>query len=494
MQNVKDRALVRMLNCLDRKQLKGFADYLACPLFNTNSSLEALFECLEKRALNRKIKVLSASQLLEGSGISLGLLDKLCSKLLVLLNRFVALWAEQTEEQTSFVSTFQAWMTMGLEPDLLEREYRKMKRKLDKSQPTEFDALYNLQLEHLHAQYLAGQPRKKHLPIYAPLQEQLEAFYYTHLFKYRCAQASAGEMFAQEKTSHSGGSSMPLELSGNLSVLGQAYSRALQIIQNPQPSLVEIQDFTAYLDQVSSQISRIDRTDLYGYLLNACIKQLSTGIPGFDLQVSATYDAMLAQKLLPVGTFFNGGHFKNIVAIKVRIGAVTEANGFIETYQDKLSPDEKLILLPYTKGLVHFFSHNFREAIAIFRRIVEENPEDLFWGFEARNMLWKSYYAAHHLLSMEEHEEMLQLYHSFRVFVARNKKLVPRIKAAYQQFIRVFNRLIRTKDKALWNSKAEHRKELEDIYNMTQEAEHLIHRQWILDSVKDQLKVLENGL
>lgn len=485
MQNVKDRALVRMLGYLDQKQRKGFAEYLNCSLFNTNSSLETLYIYLEKRALNSKESFLSDEDLLAGSGINLKLVDKLCSQLLHHLNRFIVLWAQREDGRPGFALAFDAWYRMGLEPELLEREYRKMKRKLNKKPASEFDLFYELQLEHVYTQYQAGQPRKPRQEIFAPLQQQLDQFYHVTRLKYRCADFSAGKIFARDAEA------MDIDISAQelaqLPAIGQAYQKANLLLREERPTTTQVESLFDFLEATGAAFSRMDRIDLYGYLLNSGIKNLSAGTPGFDKIVYQVYNAMLKHKLLPSKAHFSGGHFKNIVSIKVRVGKVEEARKFINDYKHYLPADEKDLLLHYVKGLVHFHSHDFAKAISHFRSIIEENPEDLFWGFEARNMLWKSYFEAYDELSIEEHEEMLQLYHSFRVFVSRNKKISVRHRTSYENFIRVFNRLIKIKDKQLWASPEALGKELLDLQKITLDADLIVHKKWILGAIDRQI-------
>lgn len=485
MQNVKDRALVRMLGCLSQKQRKGFGDFLKCSLFNTNPSLEIFYQLLENRALSEKVNYLSDEELLKGSGINPRLVDKLSSKLLGLLNRFVALWEKTADPRSDFGIAFDAWYRMGLEPELLEREYRKMKRKFEKMPPGQFDSMYDLQLEHVYAQYQAGKPRKKHQQIYDSLDEQLEQFYLLTRLKYLCARTSAGKIFERDAAPEF------FELTETESRLlpdiGQAYFSAYLLLREARPGIEEAEALFARLEDAGIRFARMDRIDLYGYLLNCCIRKLSAAVPGIDGLVYRVYNALLAHKLLPIGEFIPGGHFKNIVSIKVRVGEVGEARQFIADYQGYLKTDEKEILLKYVHGLVHFHSREFREAITHFRSIVVDSPEDLFWGLEARNMLWKSHYEAYDQLSMGEHEEMLHLYDSFRVFVRRNKRISPRHRTSYENFIRIFNRLIRIRDRNLKIGTKEKLVELNALSEMASQAEFIVHKKWLLQVIEQRI-------
>lgn len=482
--NAKDRTVIRMLVCLDRKQRKGFGDYLTCDLFNTNSSLVTLYKAIEDRALSDSPTSLSDAELLEGSKIKPGLLDKLCSQLLGHLNQFVPLWAQRQDPRPDYGVTFNAWVGMDLEPELLEREYRKMHRKLRKLPASEFTQIHALQLEHAYAQYQAAQPRRDQAGTFDPLNDLLEHFYLTSKFKYRCAQISAGRILKGEAGDQF--LYIPTDKLEAMPALTQAYHQAYQLLQETQPAAVPVEALLAQLQSAGNQFSRLDRLDLHGYLLNSCIRNLSAGLSSFEPIILRIYRSMLAQRLLPMDGHLPGSHFKNIVSIMVHQRELAEARTFITNYQQYLETSERSVLVPYVEGLLAFHTADYCTARRRFRKIIHDAPEDLYWGLEARNMLWKSYFESYENLTMEEHAEMLRLYDSFRLFLARHNRISPEERTAYDNFLQVFNRLIRVSDSELWASTVP---KLQALREQAAQMVPIAHKQWLLAAIDRRIKM-----
>lgn len=481
--NVKSRALVQMLSCLDRKQLKAFQEYLSCSLFNTNPTLVKLLTCLESKALDEKVAFLDHEELLKGSGIKVSSVDKLCSNLLNHLNRFVPLWAERNDARSSFATTLDAWYRMGLKPDVLEREYRKMKRKLSKMSASEFDLIDELKLEHIYAQYRVSQPRRDQNDLFETHQRLLDQFYWISKLKYQCAALSAGTVFGNEGAGQ-------LEALDSLEVqelplIGQAYYAAQQLLTAEDLIPGEAERFFAFMEHEGRNLSNEDRSDLYGYLLNSCIRRMNQGNPSMEHLVHRVYDAWLGHGLLTMAGWITSSHFKNILSIKLKVKALEGARAFVESYGKLLPEDEQDLLLAYAHGMLAFHSGRFTEAIRHFKALTFDPQEDLFLNLETRNMLWKSYFEAYEELSPGEHTEMLKLYDSFRIFVARSTRISEHRRLGYQNFIRHFNRLIQIGDKKLWVSSVP---ELLALQKETDNADHIVNKDWLLGAIQRRIE------
>lgn len=483
--NVKDRALVRMLAHLNDKQLIAFREYLSCSLFNTSQAVNSLFEQLVLKALTSEDRILGQQELLDGTNIAPSTTDKLFSQLLTHLNNFVTLWYRREGTKHEFSHTLNAWLQIGLEPELLEREYRKMKRKLGGAPSSDVDIFYALRLMHSYSQFKVSQPRKEQRELFATHMELLESFYLTSKLKYMCAAISAGRVFQGKEHELLSVDAAVIE---NLPPIGKAYYKAYSLLINPEPQLESAQNLFGLLKANNKSFSEEDRGDLYGFLLNSCIRNLPKGdqLP-FQSLTYEVYNAMLAQDLLVQAGQMAGGHFKNIVSIRARMGALSEARTFIAAYQHLLAPEEEQILVTYTEGLISFHEGDHRTAIQKFRTTVQDSPEDLFWSLESRNMLWKCYFEIYDKLDQIEHEEMLKLYDSFRLYVSRNSRISDYHKESYLNFIRVFNRLIKVGDQRLWASTV---LDLEGLYLEVQEMEKIVHKNWILNAVQTSIKKL----
>lgn len=482
--NVRDRSLVRMLGFLDSKQLKGFREYLNCGLFNTNPSLIALYDCIREKVLVKQPEFISGADLLEGTGIQTGLLDKLCSLLMRQLRSFVPLWYKNQNNSSDFPFALEAWREMGLDGDLLEREYRRMKRSLEKMPAAEFGQVTEFQLEHVYVKYNALLPRKDQKELFKPAVDLLDDFFTVTKLKYLCAMISLDMVLQQDREVEN--PSFSVDMVKKMSALGVAYHKAYLLLNQGTPEPGKVRELLEFVEVHGPSFSRNDQGSLLGYLMNISIRGLSSQEHEFEQLSNDIYDVLLNHGLLVEGGRIAGYHFKNIVSCKLRIGALTEAKSFIESYKDHLSGKNRETLLPYSRGQLAFASLDFREAVRWFRLVVAQVSSDLIIGVEARKMLWKSLFELYDELELDEYHEMVRLYDSFRTYIARNSQLSADLKEGYENFIRIFNRLIGMGQGPTAFSSLER---LQSLYMETKRSEKVSYKKWLLGAIQRRIQV-----
>lgn len=478
--NLKDSALVRMLSKLDRKQLKGFRFYLECPLFNTNKTLEELFSFLERKVLMSSKEVIPESTLLKVMQVSSPQADKLFSKLLYLLNRYLFIYRNQENEVAEYPEIYRSWIEMDLDQDLMEREFKKMSRKMEGPIGSEIEIFHQLRLEHYNAGYRVQQPRKDQADNFTAGHDLLDQFYWVSKLKYQCAALNMGRIFSKAEV-NSSIDLIPTQVE-TLPALGKAYWSILTLFKAEDFTLSDARPMFQMLEE-GPTFSLEDNQDLYGYLLNLTIRKVGKAL-SFEKLLLEVYDAMLAKGLLTSHGKISGGHFKNIVSIKSRQGQMGEAEQFVNQYQDFLPATDVDPLIPYCRGLLLFYRQDYLVAMRHFRSLLPQSTEDMFWALEIRSMLWKSYFEGFQKLGLEEHEEMLKLYHSFRIFVSRNTLLSDYHKSCYENFIRIFNRLIKVGEQSTW---AVSKSELIALRDSVASIEELAHRRWILEAIQKKV-------
>lgn len=483
MQNIKDRALVRMLACLDAKQRKGFREYLDCRLFNTNATLSHLYARIEAKALKNEAVPLSPKDFLKGTGVAESMLGKVFSQLLTLLNSYIALLATQNDSKAEHAATFQSWLEMGLSQDLLEREYKKMKRKFEVPASNELDIFHELRLETSYAKFRANLPRKDQSNLFEAHHELLESYYLVAKLKFLCASGNLRRIFREGERDASAQEFSDKVVAG-LPAIGQAYYQAYKML-NQEPDLASAEKLFAFLQNEGAGFTDDDRRDLFFNLLNSSFPIMSQGNSEFESLVHRIYIELFSQGLIVIGgNRITGSNFKNMVSVKSRVGALQEARDFIENNQSLLAENEREALVTYCLGLVFFYEENYREAIGKFKVLSLDSPEDLLLGLNARNMLWKSYFEVYDDLNFDEHAEMHNIYHSFRVFVSRNSRISDYKKRCYLNFIRVFNRLVNIGDQSLWASTSEQLRALSAEVALLEE---IVNKNWILAAIDKRI-------
>lgn len=475
-----------MLRLLNRKQLKGFRDYLTCNLFNTSTAVVKLFDQFESRALRSSKEFVGIDQLLEGTGIGPATVKKLFSQLRGHLNRYLSLLENQRNSKSEFAGTLRMWDRLGLDAEQLELEYRKMKRRFGPETASVTELYEKLQMEHSYSHFLISQPRGRQGGMFEEHLQLLETYYGVSKLKYLCARLNIRRILREAEEELELGIS-PKQL-GELPPLGRAYHLVFQCFQQGLPEEDLIIELIGILAGVGSGFSHEDQTDLLGYTLNLCFRRLSLGAKAFEPLVKQVYDIFLERGLLEEGGEFSAAHFKNIVSFQLRTGAFAEASAFIRQYSNSLAEEQRAVVVNYTLGLVSFYQNKFEEAILQFRSIVRDAPEDVFLKLEARNMLWRSYFEAYEALDLNEVEEMFRLYHAFRVFVSRNQNISEYHKLSYQNFIRIFNRLIHDSDQRLSDASPT---ELESLRDEALAIEKITHKDWLIGAINRKIARLQ---
>lgn len=480
--NVQDSLCVRLLRCLDAPQQAGFLAYLECSLFNTNGSVLKVYQVLCTKALAEPGTPLTPHDLLAGSGIRPELFDKYAAQLVGHLEQFVPFWEQKDDPRHGFADAFKAWEKMGLEPELLERQYRKMKRKARRLPPSEWMWIQNFELEHRYFQYRSSRPRKDQAALFEATEASLSHMLQVMQLRYYCARYSLRRFLAMDIAPPP--SILDDIVPEQLPPLGQAYYRAAQQLESSRPDPASTQAHFQWLLQHRPQFSQADQEDLFGFLLNTCLQHAQQN-PAFSQLLDAVYTEMAAYKLLGNEQQLPGSHFKNMVSLKIKLGQLEAADRFIDQYRSELSREDQAVLVPYTRGLVAYHSRQFEAAILQFKRVLAEQLLDVYWGLEARLMLWRSYYEMLEALGPDDYADFLRMYDALRIYLARRNHLSAQQKEGYENFIRIFNRLARIKEEPVSLAKLrELRQEFTSLDNIRQKA-------WLAEIIDQKLQAFD---
>lgn len=481
--NLFDRVFFRMLFTLSAQRRSDFAEYISLNQFNTNARLSELLKIVLKQAGELNRSEVTLDSLGKACGMASTTVEKSISLLFSLLHDFMLVHASLQRKEQIQMLPFEAWIAEGLEDDLLEREYRRRLRLLHRQAVSEINLHEELQLEHSLAQMKVGKPRKDQASLFDRHLVLLENYYSVTRLKYACAAVNATRIFGKAEVEQYLAFAPALS-AGQMIPIGRAYQHVLALLSNASPAIEDISDTLAFINEHATQFSVDDQSDLYGYLLNTGFRGMATGAPEYDELVHGVYQALIGNGLLITGGTMSGTHFKNIATVKVRTGRMEEARMFVEGNKKGLRKEDRELLAPYCIGLIEFHSGRLRAAIREFATLLDIAPDDLFWGLEARSMLWKAYYEGYELLNPDEHEEMLRLYHSFRTYVARSQQLSEYHRTGYTNFIRIFNRLINLTEAGDSETNPE---KLTDLLERAEGMELMANKKWILAKIQKKI-------
>ena len=154
-------------------------------------------------------------------------------------------------------------------------------------------------------------------------------------------------------------------------------------------------------------------------------------------------------------------------------------------YHTCLEGAESEVVIPYTEGLIGFYKQNYSLAETQFNRVLECRPQDVFWGFEARVMLWRSWFMQLDQLQLEQVDEMERHYDAYRMALSRNNHLSEYQKTCYRNFGKYFARLIHT---LLQIQQDQQQKALAELYDTCQKTAQITNKPWLIAAIEKHLQ------
>lgn len=478
---LEDRILVRLLAKLSFSERKGLSHYLECPLFNKNTVLVQALEILEKKVLNSNNSLVTAEDFLEGSGIPPNRLNKIFSALYQATNDFLELQERRRSPNEKYRYLFQAYDRFEIDSTIQEKEFRKALKQI-KAPPGSAENFHlEFWLNHEIGTRIADKARNKNESGLDHNERLLDGYYLLNKLKYMCATHNLSWVYKREREDHFDQDVVSIceKQARYFPPVTQAYWLVLQAFLYNDQKDGHLARLHLLFEQSQDAISRGDLLDLYGYALNLCTPAVEAGeTKAVDL-VDRMYMRLLDHGLLLVRGRISPFHFKNIAILRIRKNKMDWVRGFIDEFGARLSNDFDGLIVKHVEGLLHFYSGRIREAILAFKAVIADGTQDVFVSLDARNMLWRSYFANYHALSAEEFEEMQKLYDSFRLYVSRNEHISSYYKEINQNFIWVLNRLLTALEKDDLSPKL-----LVQLESEAESVGHVTNKQWLLGAIR----------
>ena len=478
----RPKGLVLVLSVLPAKQIKLFKKYLQFEPFNAVPKLVELFGLIEGKVLKTGKLHLPLESLLPGSSIRPKQLNKLVTLLHQKLDLYLSLQLIQDAPHRHLPYILEAYNRLGLGPALSEKRYRQIHKKLHAGELGNEHFFQHITLEHFALPIRIGQSPKVAKGHFQDVLQLTDLAYVTTKMKYLCASLNEASILNLPPPTDAVDHLLPLAMRHReeFAPYSEAYFLVLGILQEAGQAPEAFQKVLNYLFQHHADISQEDLFDLYNYLLNVIYRRIDIGERNFVSLAGATYDSMLELGLLTMNGKMHSRIFKNIVSINCKLQRFAWCETFIQEYQHFLEGENAHLLPRYCSGLVQFYAGDHLSSAATFRQIMQQDPEDYYWGFESRNLLLKSLFHRFERLDVDEHEELLRLVESFRMYIRRNFRLSDFRKKSYLNFIRYFSTILKFKDQV------PSPEVLESLHQEIQTQQFVTHKAWLLARLKEK--------
>ena len=422
---------------------------------------------------------LSPAEFLAGTDLRSSRFNNMCSEIHLLGKRFLAL---QEYQQREFLH-HQLTAAAILDRDPLIQHYDKflepIYRKLSeaKASPETYLTRFLTQSEYVQKLIFTRRTDVNWSALFQSLQENLNSFYHSKKLQIQTGAANSGRVIQIESGD---GESSPV--SREQDIVTQIYSR-IYAIQTGSADLPAFYDTFEFLQKKRDEVERKLLFDMYTNLLNFCVRQINAGNNQFEEACFTMYVALLEEDLLLIDEKLSPQHFKNIVTLGARNSRTNTVRQLLGRFGEKLPESHRLLTLAYCESVVLFYESKYSEVIKRLGSMKLNSESDIFWGLDARVYLWKAYYEDYTNLSALQLDEMERHYHSFRLYIQRNKRMSELQKLQYANFIRLFQRLVNLK-----GSPAKGRERtLLGMQAELKEIDHLHNKKWLIEKVEFEL-------
>lgn len=208
---------------------------------------------------------------------------------------------------------------------------------------------------------------------------------------------------------------------------------------------------------------------LYIHLKNYCIhKKINIGQSSFFLELFDIFKTLLEQEIIIENGIILPQPYKNIITVGLHVQAFEWVENFIQTYTQKLPPENQENALNYNLAKVYFHQKQYEKVIDQLREV---EYKSLIYALGGKLMLLKTYY------ELKEDRALESLIDSFRIYLRRNKLIS---KDVQQQYLNVLRFVKKMANVAPYDKEA-----IEKIRLQIDNCKALADKKWIVEKINE---------
>lgn len=328
--------------------------------------------------------------------------------------------------------------------------------------------------------------QSKSNPIETSLQEavdNLDAFYAINKLRYSCAMLTRQNILAAEYRAF-----MIEPLIENIPTNPIAEKPAVQAYYNLLCLLYKKDDkYFFTLRQLLSErlpLNKLDLGALYTGLSNFCVQQIKVGQLQYYTHLFDIYKEMVATEIIISGDYISPNHYRNIVALGLRIGEIDWTKRFIHSHKKYLHPNYSDSLFNYNMALLYFNQKNYDKARI---HLIVVTFKDVFSHITCKKLLLQTYF------ELMETEALFSLVANFRDLLRRSEKISLHNRNAYRNFVNSTIKIYRIKQSPI-QSREHKRLALLKVKREIEQLTPLIDKEWLLEKLSEmaaKYKIIE---
>ncbi|MEO0727042.1 MAG: hypothetical protein AAFZ63_21025, partial [Bacteroidota bacterium] len=237
------------------------------------------------------------------------------------------------------------------------------------------------------------------------------------------------------------------------------------------------QELKRLLKEQVDRLSPREKSDLYSYSNNYCVRQINKGYRDFQKELFELYQEGLSNGLIFTNGLLNEWNYKNITVLGCILGEFEWTEEFLETYKERLPEKPRENSYNYNMAHLNYSKRNYSEALD---HLLLVRFSDVKYHLNYNNLLLATYYA------LGDTEALMSLLDTFRIYVIRNRKMTVDLKKQYTNFLRYAKKLTQIKQLPRsfgGNSKEE---KFAALYMQIRQAENIVNRYWLENTCRQE--------
>ena len=228
-------------------------------------------------------------------------------------------------------------------------------------------------------------------------------------------------------------------------------------------------ELTELLGKYKEALSVKEIRQIYTAIFNYLNKKLKSGQGKYLKDIYDLYRLMFERNILIEKGFINNHiNFRNALIAGLRLGKLEWAEGFIEKYSPLLAPLNRENWVNYSLAELYFHKKQYKETL---NYLLSFEFEDAFNYAEHKTLLSQTYY------ELEEDEALFALTHAFRIYLSRDTNIAEHFQKTYHNFIRILNKLAKTR--------FDPNRNVSEIRQELQELKYIANQEWLLKKIDE---------
>ena len=482
MQNSKFIALFQQL---DASETKKFLEFIQSPFFNKNQKITQLADLVHCYAPDFQHPALSKEKLYQSiwgnSKVEISKINNLISDLLQLLYAFLAQQSYSKEPSLKYHLLNKNLLQRDAAYHL-ERNLQKSKQLQDKQNLRNY-AHFNAQYQ-LYEQFDKNYLSKSKRAFDDNLQKESDSFdiyYWTKKLMIACEMANRNSVMQ---------ANYDYSITNQLEVIFEQFPRikkepcinvyyqTLQMILNSSNESY-YQEIKNLLKENLDLFPQDELSNLYGYLLNFCIKRINSGQTFYYQEIFELHKLLLEQNIIFENEYLSDRNFRNIVTAGLRLKDFQWTEQFIHQYKDRLRPEIRENAALYNLASFYYERKDYKRAL---QQLYNVEFTDSSYHVGAKIIQVKSYY------ELNEYEAFLSLFEAFKKYLQRNKELSDYQKNTNLAFLKFSKKIFQLKNSKSLISKAAWKKKYNLVNEQLATPQSLANKEWLKEVVIELIK------